>query len=126
MRHTSAITVLILSLTMWLLGMPLDSHAKPKSRSFGCTVSDLQTNFASSCIHQADQDIMQGHSYIHVVVCEGGNRSAARSVTRVRSSIVAGRLDPRSCKARSIKRLCLVVGRREQMRRMSRRRSRHG
>ncbi|GKS57223.1 hypothetical protein YTPLAS18_07500 [Nitrospira sp.] len=74
MRHTSAITVLILSLTMWLLGMPLDSHAKPKSRSFGCTVSDLQTNFASSCIHQADQDIMQGHSYIHVVVCEGGQQ----------------------------------------------------
>jgi len=58
---------------MLLILEPLPhAHAKPKkSTSFGCTVDDLQTSFASSCIRQADQDIMNGNSYIHVVVCEG-------------------------------------------------------
>ena len=74
MRHTSVITVLVLGLTTWLFGLPLEGHAKPKSTVFGCSTQDLQTNFASSCIHQAEQDIMNGNSYVHVVICEGGQQ----------------------------------------------------
>jgi len=51
------------------------AHAKPKqSTSFGCTMNDLQSSFAGSCIGQAEQDIMNGNSYIHVVVCEGNQQ----------------------------------------------------
>ncbi len=74
MRHTSVLTVLTLGIGIWTFGLPLDGHAKPKSRVFGCSTEDLQTNFASSCIRQAEEDIMKGHSYIHVVVCEGGTQ----------------------------------------------------
>jgi hypothetical protein len=64
--------VVALSIAIWLFGLPLNAQAKPKSKAFGCTTANLNTNFGSSCVSQAEQDIIRGHSYIHVLVCEGG------------------------------------------------------
>lgn len=72
MRHTHTMAVVTLGIAIWVFGLPLNAQAKPKSKVFGCTTEDLNTNFGSSCVRQAEQDIMQGHSYIHVLVCEGG------------------------------------------------------
>lgn len=74
MRRISTMTVLTLGMTLWMFGLPSDGTAEPKSRVFGCSYDDLQTNFASSCLRQAEQDIIKGHSYIHVVICEGGQQ----------------------------------------------------
>ena len=70
MRHTMA--VLAVGIAIWFFGLPLNAQAKPKSQVFGCTTADLNTTFGSSCVHQAEQDIMQGRSSIHILVCEGG------------------------------------------------------
>jgi hypothetical protein len=64
----------VVGITLVISGLLSDAHAKPKSTVFGCSVDDLQTTFASSCIKQADQDIMNGNSYIHVVICEAGQQ----------------------------------------------------
>ncbi len=72
MRLTHTMTVVALGITIWVFGLPLNVQAKPKARVFGCTTADLNTNFGSSCVSQAEQDILQGHSYTHVLVCEGG------------------------------------------------------
>lgn len=74
MKHTSTMAVLTLGMTLWMFGLPSDGSAKPKSRVFGCSYDDLQTNFAGSCLRQAEQDIIKGNSYIHVVICEGGQQ----------------------------------------------------
>lgn len=72
MRLTRTMTIVALSFTIWVFGLPLNAQAKPKAKVFGCTTEDLNTNFGSSCVSQAEQDIIKGHSYIHVLVCEGG------------------------------------------------------
>ncbi|MGB5054690.1 MAG: hypothetical protein WBO24_09885 [Nitrospirales bacterium] len=72
MRLTRTMTIVALSFTIWVFGLPLNAQAKPKAKVFGCTTEDLNTNFGSSCVSQAEQDIMRGHSYVHVLVCEGG------------------------------------------------------
>ncbi len=65
----------VIGITFLTFGPLPHAHAKPKkSTSFGCTMDDLQTSFAGSCISQAEQDIMKGNSYIHVVVCEAGQQ----------------------------------------------------
>jgi hypothetical protein len=75
MRSVRQLSVVILGITCLVAGQALDTHAKPKqSTAFGCTIDDLQTNFAGSCIRQADQDIINGNSYIHVVICEAGQQ----------------------------------------------------
>lgn len=74
MRSVRRLSWLIFGVTCLVTGQAFDTHAKPKSTVFGCSVDDLQTNFASSCIKQADQDIMNGNSYIHVVICEAGQQ----------------------------------------------------
>ncbi|MCW5784332.1 MAG: hypothetical protein KIT39_13555 [Nitrospirales bacterium] len=72
MRHTHIMAVVTLGIAIWVFGLPLNAQAKPKAKVFGCTTEDLNTNFGSSCVSQAEQDIIRGHSYIHVLVCEGG------------------------------------------------------
>ena len=72
MRNTHTMTVVALGIALWVFGLPLNAQAKPKSKVFGCTTEDLNTNFGSSCVRQAEQDIMQGRSSIHVLVCDGG------------------------------------------------------
>ena len=72
MRHTHIMAVVTLGIAIWVFGLPLNAQAKPKAKVFGCTTEDLNTNFGSSCVSQAEQDIIKGHSYIHVLVCEGG------------------------------------------------------
>jgi hypothetical protein len=72
MRLTRTMTIVALSFTIWVFGLPLNAQAKPKAKVFGCTTADLNTNFGSSCVSQAEQDIMQGRSSIHVLVCDGG------------------------------------------------------
>jgi hypothetical protein len=72
MRLTRTMTVVALGITIWVFGLPLSAQAKPKAKVFGCTTEDLNTNFGSSCVRQAEQDIMQGRSSIHVLVCDGG------------------------------------------------------
>ena len=74
MRSVRRFSILIFGVTCLVAGPAVDTHAKPKSTSFGCSIADLQTNFASSCINQADQDIINGNSYIHVVICEAGQQ----------------------------------------------------
>jgi hypothetical protein len=79
MRSVRQLAVVILGITCLVAGQALDTHAKPRqSTAFGCTIDDLQTNFAGSCIKQADQDIINGNSYIHVVICEAGQRGRSR------------------------------------------------
>jgi hypothetical protein len=65
-------TVVALGIAILIFGLPLNAQAKPKSKVFGCTTADLNTNFGSSCVSQAEQDILRGNNYIHVLVCEGG------------------------------------------------------
>lgn len=72
MTKTQTTAAIVLGLLFWTYGLPADVSAKPKPSVFGCTTEDLNTGFGSSCVSQAEQDIMQGHSYIHVMVCEGG------------------------------------------------------
>ncbi len=72
MRLTHTMGVVGLSIAIWVFGLPLNAQAKPKAKVFGCTTEDLNTNFGSSCVSQAEQDIMQGRSSIHVLVCDGG------------------------------------------------------
>lgn len=74
MHSARPLSVLVPSATRWAFGLAPDAHAKIKSTSFGCTIEDLQTHFASSCIKQAHQDIINGTSSIHVEVCEGGQQ----------------------------------------------------
>ena len=82
MRHTHTMAVVALGIAIWVFGMPLNAHALPKPKIFGCTTADLNTNFGSSCMRQAEQDIMQGHSYTHFLVCEGGQmKCCTRSST---------------------------------------------
>ena len=72
MRHPHTMAVIALGISIWVFGLPLNAQAKPKSKVFGCTTADLNTNFGSSCVSQAEQDILRGNNYIHVLVCEGG------------------------------------------------------
>lgn len=72
MRLTHTMAVVALGITIWVFALPLNAQAKPKAKVFGCTTADLNTNFGSSCVSQAEQDIIRGHSYTHVLVCEGG------------------------------------------------------
>lgn len=72
MRHTHTMAVVTLGIALWVFGLPLNAHAKPKSKVFGCTTEDLNTNFGSSCVRQAEKDIMEGRSSTHVLVCDGG------------------------------------------------------
>ena len=72
MRRAHTMAVVALGIAIWLFGLPLNAQAKPKSKVFGCTTADLNTNFGSSCVSQAEQDILRGNNYIHVLVCEGG------------------------------------------------------
>jgi hypothetical protein len=74
--------VVALSIAIWLFGLPLNAQAKPKSKAFGCTTANLNTNFGSSCVSQAEQDIIRGHSYIHVLVCE-----AQLAIRRIKSKL---------------------------------------
>jgi hypothetical protein len=74
MHSARLLSALIPGATRWAFGLVPDTHTKPKSTSFGRTIEDLQTHFASSCIKQADQDIINGTSSIHVEVCEGGQQ----------------------------------------------------
>jgi len=72
MRHTHTMAVVALGIAIWVFGMPLNAQALPKPKVFGCTTADLNTNFGSSCVSQAEKDIMEGRSSTHVLVCEGG------------------------------------------------------
>ena len=73
MTKNQTTAAIVLGLLFWTYGLPADVSAKPKRPSvFGCTTEDLNTNFGSSCVRQAEQDIMQGHSYIHIMICAGG------------------------------------------------------
>lgn len=74
MRRIPIMAFITLGIALGLFGLPSDGSAKPKSRVFGCGYDDLQTNFASSCLRQAEQDIINGRPYVHVVVCEGGQQ----------------------------------------------------
>lgn len=71
-KHTTA--ALVLGLLLWTYGLPPAVSAKPKPSVFGCTTEDLNTGFGSSCVSQAEQDVMNGNSYTHVMICDGGQQ----------------------------------------------------
>lgn len=75
MTKNQTTAAIVLGLLFLTYGMPTDVSAKPKQSSvFGCTTEDLNTGFGSSCVSQAEQDIMRGNSYTHVMICEGGQQ----------------------------------------------------
>ncbi len=75
MTQNQTTAAIVLGLIFWAYGLPADVSAKPKqSSAFGCTTEDLNTGFGSSCVRQAEQDVMQGNSYLHVMICEGGQQ----------------------------------------------------
>lgn len=73
MRHTHTMAIVTFGIALWVFGLPLNAQALPKPKQFGgCTIEDIQSNFGSSCVRQAEKDIMEGRSSTHVLVCEGG------------------------------------------------------
>jgi hypothetical protein len=44
------------------------ADAKPK-KSFGCSMQQIQSAEAAPCIAKADDDILKGRPYTHVVYC---------------------------------------------------------
>jgi hypothetical protein len=75
MTKNQTTAAIVLGLLFLAYGLPADVSAKPKRPSvFGCTTEDLNTGFGSSCVSQAEQDIMKGNSYTHVMICEGGQQ----------------------------------------------------
>lgn len=52
---------------------PLLIAEKPKRRPTinGCTVDQLRSSEAASCLDKQAQDVMQGKKHIHYVMCDG-------------------------------------------------------
>jgi hypothetical protein len=51
------------------LAVPQPAYAKPKRPSFGCSMQQIQSAQAAPCIAKADDDILKGRPYVHVVYC---------------------------------------------------------
>ena len=52
--------------------MPSGATALMNQKWQNCTAKDLNTTFGSSCMKQADQDILNGKPYRHVLFCGSG------------------------------------------------------
>lgn len=73
MTSSQMITISVVAVICAVLALPSGAHALPKGTKWqNCTAQDLNTRFGSSCMSQADQDIMSGKSYTHVLFCGSG------------------------------------------------------
>jgi hypothetical protein len=77
----TAVFVILLSHT------PID--ARPIKPSFGCSMKQIQSEQAAPCIGMADQDILKGRSYTHVVRCSGGKLQCCKA-DNATSQIIPG------------------------------------
>jgi hypothetical protein len=73
MASNRTITISMIAVICAVLAVPSGAHALPKGTKWqNCTTQDLNTTFGASCMHQADQDVMKGNSYMHMLFCGGG------------------------------------------------------
>jgi len=72
MRQDHKMTLLGLCLVVCVLALPTGALAKPKKTVLnGCTLEQLNSRFGNSCISQAEDDALKGHSYYHTPICNG-------------------------------------------------------
>lgn len=50
------------------LAAPQPAYAKPK-KSFGCSMQQIQSTQAAPCLGMAEDDILKGRPYVHIVYC---------------------------------------------------------
>lgn len=69
-RFTIVPAALAMAVTL-LAASAADAKPKKPRLSNGCTMEQIQSPQASSCIDKLEQDVINGHYYVHNVFCGG-------------------------------------------------------
>jgi hypothetical protein len=83
LTNIGAIVVLAL-----FLALPQHASAKPKKPSFGCGIQQIQSAQAAPCIAKADDDILKGRAYTHVVYCSSTGKMLCCRVDNATQQII--------------------------------------